>query len=79
MIIHSSHGLVGTNDLMNDAEGWRSKVKAKVFSRVWLFVTPWTVGSSVHGILQARKLEWVAVPFSRDLPNPGIKPRSHEL
>ena len=22
-------------------------------------------GSSVHGILQARKLEWVAVPFSR--------------
>ena len=22
-------------------------------------------GSSVHGILQARKLEWVAIPFSR--------------
>ena len=22
-------------------------------------------GSSVHGILQARKLEWVAMPFSR--------------
>ena len=36
----------------------------------------------VHGILQARILEWVAFPFSRgssqprDLPNPGIKPRS---
>ena len=30
-------------------------------------------GSSVHGILQARILEWVAVPFSRDLPNPGIE------
>ena len=29
--------------------------------------------SSVHGILQARILEWVAVPC-RDLPNPGIKP-----
>ena len=28
-----------------------------------------------HGIFQARILEWVAVPFSRDLPNPGIKPR----
>ena len=27
-------------------------------------------------ILQARILEWVAIPFSRDLPNPGIKPRS---
>ena len=26
-------------------------------------------GSSVHGILQARILEWVVVPFSRDLPN----------
>ena len=30
-------------------------------------------GSSVHGILQARILEWIAIPFSRDLPNPGIK------
>ena len=23
-------------------------------------------GSSVHGILQARMLEWVAIPFSRE-------------
>ena len=30
----------------------------------------------VHGILQARILDWVAFPFSRDLPNPGIKSRS---
>ena len=34
-------------------------------------------GSSVLGILQARILEWVAIPFSRDLPNPGIKPSPH--
>ena len=33
-------------------------------------------GSSVHGIFQARILEWVVVPFSRDLPNPGIDPLS---
>ena len=33
-------------------------------------------GSSVHGILQARILECVAMPFPRDLPNPGIKPTS---
>ena len=33
----------------------------------------------VHGILQSRILEWVAVPFSRDLPNPEIKPRSPTL
>ena len=33
-------------------------------------------GSSVHGILQARIPEWVAVSFSRDLPDPGIEPGS---
>ena len=30
-------------------------------------------GSSVHGILQARILEWVAITFSRDLPSPGFE------
>ena len=34
---------------------------------------------TVYGILQARILEWVAFPFSGDLPNPGIKPRSPVL
>ena len=29
-------------------------------------------GSSIRGILQARILEWVAVPSSGDLPDPGI-------
>ena len=32
----------------------------KSLSRVQLFVTPWTHLSSVHGILQARILEWVS-------------------
>ena len=32
-------------------------------------------GSSVHGILQARILEWVAIPLLQgNLPDPGIKP-----
>ena len=31
-------------------------------------------GFSVHGILQQRILEWVAMPSSRDLP--GIEPES---
>ena len=31
-------------------------------------------GCSLHGILQARVLEWVAIHFSLDLPNPGIEP-----
>ena len=38
-----------------------------------------TSGSSVHRVLQARTLEWVATPFSRDLPNPGIEPGSPVL
>ena len=33
-------------------------------------------GSSVHGISQARILEQVVIPYSRALPNPGIKPAS---
>ena len=62
------------------------------FSRVWLFVTLWTIppGFSVHGILQARILKSVAVPFSkgsswptlgiflthfRDLPDAGSNSR----
>ena len=36
--------------------------------------------SSVHGILQARILEWVAMRSpSGNLPNPGIEPRSPAL
>ena len=42
------------------------------FSRLWLLATLWTIvcpwGSSVHGILQARTLEWIAGP------PPGIFP-----
>ena len=34
---------------------------------------------SVHGILQARILEWVAIPSSGDLPDSGIEPRSLAL
>ena len=32
--------------------------------------------SSVHGILQARILEWVGIPFSGRSSQPGIEPRS---
>ena len=33
----------------------------------------------VHGILQARILEWVAYPSPVDLPDPGIEPGSPAL
>ena len=31
-------------------------------------------GSSVHGILQAGILEWLAIPFSSESSQPGIEP-----
>ena len=31
---------------------------------------------TVHGILQARILEWIAFPSPGDLPNPRTEPRS---
>ena len=33
-------------------------------------------GSSVHGILQVRILEWLPCPSPGDLPNSGIEPSS---
>lgn len=52
--------------------------KWKSLSCVQLFATPWTIQATlcvpmdytVHGILQARILEWVAVSFSRGLSQP---------
>ena len=37
------------------------------------------MGYTVHGILQAGILQWVAFPCSRDLPDPGIEPESPAL
>ena len=36
-------------------------------------------GSSVHGILQAGRLEGAAIPFFGDLLDPGIEPGSRVL
>ena len=36
-------------------------------------------GSSVHRILQARLLDWVAISFPGDLPDPGIEQGSPAL
>ena len=48
-------------------------------NHVQLFVTLWTVARQAPlsiGILQARILEWVAMPSSRDIPDPEIEPKS---
>ena len=49
------------------------KVKVKVNQSIPNLCDP--MDYTVHGILWARILDWVVFPFSRDLPNPGIKPR----
>ena len=36
-------------------------------------------GSTIHGIFQARVLEWVAISFSRGSSQPRIEPRSPAL
>ena len=45
-----------------------------VASHVWLYVTPWTVACqspfSVHGNLQARILDWLAISSSRESSQP---------
>ena len=52
--------------------------KIFVLSGVRLFTTSWTSlpSSSVHVFFQARILEWGAIPSQRNLPHPGMEPRS---
>ena len=54
-----------------------SEVKVKLLSRVLLFVTSWTIQSMEF----SRPEYWSGLPCPppRDLPNPGIKPRSPAL
>ena len=53
------------------------EVKVKVAQLCLTLCDP--MDCTVLGILQARILERVAFPFSRDLPNPEIEPRSPTL
>ena len=65
------------------SDGKQEKVGKKSESRLALTLcNPMNCsppGSSVHVILQARILQWVVIPFSRDLPNPWIEPKSPAL
>ena len=53
------------------------KVKVKVAQSCWTLCNP--MDYTVHGILQARIMEWVAFPFSRKSSNPRTEPRSPAL
>jgi len=52
----------------------------KSLSRVWLFVSPWTIAHHAPPSMGFSRQEyWSGVPFPspEDLPNPGIEPGSH--
>ena len=54
-------------------------VCAKSLQSCWTLCNPMNYSlpsSSNHGILQARIVEWVPMPFFRGLPNPGKEPTS---
>ena len=58
------------------------KVKVKSLSRVWLFVTLWTVAHQAPPSMGFSRQEyWSGLPFPSpgDLSDPGIKPRSPAL
>ena len=52
-------------------------MKVKVTQSCLILCDP--IDYTVHGILQARILDWVALPSLGDPPNPGIEPRSPAL
>ena len=57
-------------------------MKVKSFSRVQLFVTPWTVAYQASPSMGFSRQEYqsgLPFPSPGDLPDPGIKPRSPEL
>ena len=56
---------------------WHFLVKVKVTQPYLTLCNP--IDYTVHGILQARILEWRAFPFSKGSPNPGIEPGSPTL
>ena len=57
----------------NALRSWSRTVLCAVLSRVWLFLTSWTIARQTllfMGILPARILQWVIMPFSRGSSQP---------
>ena len=74
VIIGSDGGSITRRD-------WRKQCKeCTIEVKIIQCLTLWgPMDYIVHEILHSRILEWIAFPFSRDHPNPGIEPRSPTL
>ena len=77
LIIHEEVIIHKTNEIF---EKWKWKVKS--LSRVWLFVTPWTVAYQASPSMEFSRQEyWSGLPFPSpgDIPDPGMEPGSPAL
>ena len=57
---------------MKDGSLWKKVIREVKVAQLCLSLCD-SMDCTVHGILQARILEWVAFLFSRDLSDPGIE------
>ena len=79
--IHFAFSCCSWGSQGKNTEKWK-KVKVKSLSHVQLFVTPWTVAHQAPLSMGFSRQEyWSGLPFPspRDLPDPGIEPRSPAL
>ena len=68
-----SHPHIGKTYVSNKVEGWNKPLQQQVTQLCPTLCNPmdsFPPASPVHGILQARILEWVAIPFSRGSSQP---------
>ena len=75
-LLHPLHWQTDSLPLAPPGKPWVMLVVVHLLSVSNSFMTPWTVGSSAHGISQARILMWLPFPSPGDLPNPGMEPMS---
>ena len=67
---------------LENFEHYFASVWVKSLSRVWLFVTPWTVAHQAPPSMEFSRQEYwsgLLFPSPGGLPDPGIKPRSSAL
>ena len=73
--LHVSNEIISEDFKGMSKYSWHNTAKS-LQSCLTLWDLMSTLGSSVHGSIQARILEWVAIFPTEDLPNPGIEPTS---